>query len=182
MKKQQFLIVDFRSTVKLSSSRKREIDHWILIASEVLEELFKKKIIEANDVKVIELSLLLCGESKIRKLNHEFRHKDKVTDVLSFPNHETLRSGIVEDVHLFLGDLAICHQKVTRQAKEFKIGYKDEFIHLLFHGIIHLLGYDHELSRAEEKLMQKWEELALEEFSKIKKSSAKKKPLARRGF
>jgi probable rRNA maturation factor len=73
---------------------------------------------------------------------------------------------------LFLGDLAICHQKVISQADEFNISYFDEFIHLLFHGVIHLVGYDHEISLKEEKIMELWEEKALSLFSKAKKKGA----------
>src|SRR5690606_12682401 len=128
-------------------------------ASEVLETLWDKKIISVKKPKVLHVSLLICGEAKIKELNREYRGKDKVTDVLSFPAHEDLRKSRLETDELFLGDLAICHQQTKRQAREFKIGYFDEFIHLFFHGVIHLMGYDHEISLKEEKLMEKWEQI-----------------------
>jgi len=171
MKKHPFLVVDYHSSVKLLPSEQRQLKKWLDYASPVVLELLKQKIIPAKDIESIQVSLLICGEQKIRKLNRDFRHKDKVTDVLSFPIHEDLRKTKVTENNLFLGDLAICHQKVRQQAKEFNISYMDEFIHLFFHGLIHLMGYDHEISEEEERLMQLWEKLALDNFSKKKKGA-----------
>lgn len=169
MKKHPFLSVDYISTVKLTASEERQIKKWLHLAGDVLEKLFQNKIIPTKKLKTLEVSLLICGDSRIRDLNRQYRQKDKVTDVLSFPAHEDLRTSTYQFENLFLGDLAICHHQTKRQAKEFKITYMDEFIHLFFHGVIHLLGFDHEISAKEEKLMEKWEKKALEEFSKIKK-------------
>lgn len=169
MKKHPFLSVDYVATVKLTASEERQIKQWLNIASSVLEKLFKEEIVQAKKLKTLEVSLLICGESRIKDLNRQYRQKDKVTDVLSFPAHEDLRKSIYQFDNLFLGDLAICHAQTKRQAKEFNISYMDEFIHLFFHGVIHLLGFDHEMSAKEEKLMQEWENRALTEFSKAKK-------------
>lgn len=169
MKKQHpFLQVDYLSTVNLQPSLDRKISQWLNTASFVLEYLFKQKIVPVKTGQ-IHVSLLICGDLRIRKLNREFRNKDKVTDVLSFPANDNLRKNSLNQEHLFLGDLAICHPKTIKQAKQFQISYMDEFIHLFFHGVIHLLGYDHELSAQEEKLMEKWEQLALKKFSELNK-------------
>ena len=172
MKKHPFLHVDYHATVKLSTAEKKKIDQWLNMASFVLEFLFQEGVLpktKFKKVKTVHVSLLICGEARIKELNQEFRDKDKVTDVLSFPAHEDLRVGSYNMPELFLGDLAICHQITKRQAKEFKITYFDEFIHLFFHGMIHLMGYDHEVSAKEEKLMEKWEKIALDKFSETKK-------------
>lgn len=169
MKKHPFLSVDYQSTVKLTPAEKQKLDKWFYMAGDALHFLFEQKIIPAAHVKELQVSLLVCGDARIRELNLGHRGKDKVTDVLSFPAHEDLRSSKYKESILFLGDLAICHPQTKRQAKTFKIGYFDEFIHLFFHGVIHLMGYDHEISLKEEKLMQKWEEMALQKFSEIKK-------------
>ena len=171
MKKHPFLQLEYHSTVKLSTAEKAKLTKWFKMASEVLETLWDKKIISVKKPKVLHVSLLICGEAKIKELNREYRGKDKVTDVLSFPAHEDLRKSRLKTDELFLGDLAICHQQTKRQAREFKIGYFDEFIHLFFHGVIHLMGYDHEISLKEEKLMEKWEQIALATFSEIKKGA-----------
>lgn len=169
MKKHPFMTVDFRSTVKLTLTEERQIKKWLLLASSVTEELFKSKII-LDKPKSITVSLMICGDSKIKELNRQYRQKDKVTDVLSFPAHEDLRIYKTEYPDLFLGDLAICHAQTKRQSKEFNISYMDEFIHLFIHGLLHLLGYDHEKSLAEEKLMERLEQKALKKFSAKKRA------------
>lgn len=171
MKRHSFLHVDYHSTVKLTSAQEKQIQRWLSLSEQVLEELLKKNIIRIKSVSRVEISLLICGDARIRELNRQCRKKDKVTDVLSFPAHENLRKSFYTESTLFLGDLAICHPQTKRQAKKFNIGYGDEFIHLFFHGLIHLMGYDHEISEKEEKIMQKWEEEALKKFSEIKKGT-----------
>jgi len=171
MKKHHFLQLDYHSTVRLTAPELKKVSLWLNYAGDVLSYLFDQKIVSIQKPKTLHISLMICGDEKIRKINREFRHKDKVTDVLSFPAHENLRKSKMKQDVLFLGDLAICHQQTKRQAKEFNISYYDEFIHLFFHGVIHLLGYDHEVSLKEEKLMEKWENLALEKFSEIKKGA-----------
>lgn len=171
MKKHPFLNVDYQSKVKFTPSEQRQLDKWLYLAGDVLQDLFKKKIIPTKKVKQLHVSLLICGDARIRELNREHRNKDKVTDVLSFPANEDMRSSIYGHSELFLGDLAICHPQTKRQAKKFKIRYMDEFIHLFFHGVIHLMGYDHEISEKEEKVMEEWEQKALKKFSDIKKGS-----------
>lgn len=115
----------------------------------------------------IEMSLTLCGATKIRTLNREHRGKDKKTDVLSFPAHEDLRTGADGPVFgmLSLGDIIICKEVATSQAKEFKIDVEEETVHLLVHGFLHVLGYDHEVSESEEKIMQDLESKLLKKIS-----------------
>jgi probable rRNA maturation factor len=171
MKRHSFLTVTYQSTVKLTPTQKRKLDKWLDMAGDVIKYLFTKKIISDSKINNIQVSLLICGDARMRQLNRSFRNKDKVTDILSFPAHEDLRKKKFNEPVLFLGDLAICHPQTKRQANEFEISYMDEFIHLFFHGMIHLMGYDHEVSLSEEKLMQKWEERALKKFSAIKKGA-----------
>lgn len=177
MKKHPLLYIDFQSSVKLSRAQQIKINQWLTMASSVMESvILKGELIHPAWVKKevsLRVSVLLCGESKIKKLNRDYRGKDKVTDVLSFPSFETLRKapakGEILTSELFLGDLAICHQRTQQQAREFDITYWDEFIHLFMHGFIHLMGYDHEISLKEEKIMQELENRLLELFSKAKK-------------
>lgn len=104
----------------------------------------------------IELSLTLCGKRKIQTLNRDYRGKNKVTDVLSFPQQESLRTQSGAQYfgkRMMLGDIVICRDVTSSQAKNFKITYEQELIHLLIHGFLHLCGFDHEVSQKEEKLM-----------------------------
>ena len=102
-----------------------------------------------------ELSLLLCGDEEIRSLNDSFRGFDCPTDVLAFNVDETPGEG--EEVSL-LGDLAISEERALEQAREMGYSIKRELTLLLSHGILHLLGYEHEESE-----MKKLEEQILSE-------------------
>ena len=112
-------------------------------------------------VKLVTLNLTLCGKTKIKNLNHDYRSIDKVTDVLSFGVHENLRPDIKQKQNnppiLDLGDIFICKDVAAKQAREFDISYEQEIFHLATHGFLHLLGFDHELSLKEEKIMEAYE-------------------------
>ncbi len=180
MKKHPLISFDFYCSVQLPAKEKKAILGWLDLAVKVMAKLMANDDFihpRWNDLnKPYRVSITLCGESRIKKLNFEYRSKDKVTDVLSFPGFESLRKAPQKNdpvgPEVFLGDLVICHQKTQKQARDFEISYHDEFIHLFMHGFIHLLGYDHEKSKKEEKMMQAWEELSLEHFSKAKKKGA----------
>lgn len=81
-----------------------------------------------------EVALALGDDAFVRSLNVQFRGKDKATNVLSFPAGEP---G-------FLGDVALARETVAREAAEQGKSQRDHARHLLVHGILHLLGYDHE--------------------------------------
>ena len=82
------------------------------------------------------VSVLFCGDRAMRRLNRKFRGKDRTTDVLSFP------SGMVPAS--FLGDLVICVPEARRQAARAGLAAGKVLEKLLLHGLLHLLGYDHE--------------------------------------
>lgn len=93
-----------------------------------------------------EISFSVVDEDEIRSLNRDYRRKDSVTDVLSFPVFER---DEIEDSGL-LGDVVICAKRAQEQAEEFGHSYEREIIYLTVHSILHLLGYDHEIE--EEKI------------------------------
>ena len=99
-----------------------------------------------------EISILLTGDKNIRQLNQEFRSIDQPTDVLSFPQNADEDLCIPEEI--ILGDIAVSLDIAKAQAKEHGLDFKEEIILLLIHGILHLLGYDHEISEKEEKKMR----------------------------
>jgi probable rRNA maturation factor len=123
-------------------------------------------------VKDVSISMILCGKRKIQSMNQKYRQIDKATDVLSFPIFENLRPDRkVREKNLpqiELGDLVICKEVAVAQAREFKISYEQEVIHLAVHGFLHLLGFDHEKSLKEEKIMEKYEsELVSKIYKKL---------------
>lgn len=89
-----------------------------------------------------EVEVLLAGDRTLRRLNREFRGKNKATDVLSFP-------AMAEMAGVFAGDLAISLDTAGRQAAEHGHSLRDEVRVLLLHGLLHLSGMDHEVDGGE---------------------------------
>jgi len=85
-----------------------------------------------------EVSLLFCDDARIRELNRQFRGKDKATNVLSFPGPEPFGGG------LFLGDIALAFETIEREAHEQGKSLEQHCRHMIVHGFLHLLGFDHE--------------------------------------
>jgi probable rRNA maturation factor len=122
----------------------------------------------AAALKRAELSILLTGDPQIRRLNREWRGKDKATDVLSFPQYDAtqLRSLARRKSSdtWELGDIVISLPRAYAQAKGRGFRPRQELDWLLVHGLLHLLGYDHEVSAAEEAKMRALELGLLEEI------------------
>lgn len=104
---------------------------------------------------VTELSVVFTSDKEIRKLNRNYRGKDKPTDVLSFP---LLAGSEHRAVVTSLGDLVISLDTTMRQAKEFSVSPSSELLRLLVHGTLHLVGFDHEnVSKNEAARMRRME-------------------------
>jgi probable rRNA maturation factor len=99
-----------------------------------------------------ELSVALVNNREIRKLNAKYRQKDYPTDVLSFP----AANGLPIDVRL-LGDVVISVEKAEEQAKQRGRTLNEETVTLLIHGVLHLIGYDHERSPKDARIMARLE-------------------------
>jgi len=109
------------------------------------------------ELRGCELSLLLVGDAAIRRLNRTWRKKDKATDVLSFPGGDA-PAGMPGPRQL--GDIVISLDTARRQAKEEGRTLDTEMARYLAHGLLHLLGHDHESAR-EARAMAKLEESLL---------------------
>jgi len=121
-----------------------------LTLGEVDEEFLKgvaKKILKGENKKELNLSIVFVGESRIKKLNKEYRGKNRVTDVLSFGDG--------------LNEIVICLQEVKKNARKFNSNFKKELARVLIHGILHLLGYEHEKEKKEAEKMEKKQEYYL---------------------
>ena len=110
-------------------------------------------------VPPVQLSLRIVGAAESRKLNREWRDEDHATNVLSFPAGE----GFDSDELPTLGDLAICVPVVTREAKQQGKSLESHWAHLMIHGVLHLLGYDHEVKR-DAQVMEACEVAILQSF------------------
>ena len=111
-----------------------------------IENLTKNILLYLNQSGA-ELSILLVDDGEMQKLNQQYRGIDKTTDVLSF---EASLPGISSPV---LGDVVISVETAQKQALERGHDIIEEILHLLVHGILHLLGYDHEISEEEYLIM-----------------------------
>lgn len=109
-------------------------------------------ILELVAEKNAELSLALIGDVEMKKLNAKYRNKDYPTDVLSFPIE-----GVVPKETRLLGDVIISVEKAAEQAKARGHSFEEELITLLIHGVVHLLGYDHERSVRQARAMRQVE-------------------------
>jgi probable rRNA maturation factor len=102
-----------------------------------LARTFAKRL-ESEVTSGRPFTCLITGEAEMRRLNRDFRQKDHATDVLSFPSKQTLG---------FLGDIAISFPHARRQAAEYGHEVGQEIEILMLHGVLHLLGMDHEKDR-----------------------------------
>lgn len=128
----------------------------ILIDKQIYDRDITKKFVKgiANSILNIlnleksELSIILTDDQTIRNINREWRGKDIPTDVLSFPMEDSIDHG-----YKILGDVIISLPFAKKQAELINYTYREEVLRLLIHGVLHLLGYDHERSEEDEKVM-----------------------------
>jgi len=115
------------------------------IAEAAIREALKQS--EAEVVDVTEVSVVLTDDAEQRELNKAWRGIDKSTNVLSFPQIEPFApvSGL-------LGDITLARETVAREAEEMGITFEAHFTHLVVHGFLHLLGYDHVVDEDAEEM------------------------------
>ena len=120
-----------------------------------------KKIFKLNSLKrrSFSLTILLTDNSKMRYLNKKFRNKNKITDVLSFPNLDTTDFKKKNSTEIYLGDIALSYEIINRRSKD--SNFNLEFDKMWIHGYLHLLGYNHKklkdykvMKRTEDKILK----------------------------
>lgn len=99
-----------------------------------------------------DVSIGFIGDARMRRLNRTYRRQDRTTDVLAFAYREAPNAA-----SSVLGDVVISIPRARRQAKAWQRSLDEEVLRLLIHGILHLVGYDHEQSRREARRMQRKE-------------------------
>lgn len=112
-----------------------------------------------------ELSIVLSDNDQVQELNRDYREKDKPTNVLSFPALECEGPGhlVLEPGPLHLGDIILAYGVVSCEATEQKIAFEDHLAHLIIHGCLHLIGFDH-MDDEEAEEMESIEIAILSEF------------------
>jgi len=115
------------------------------------------------------VSVLLVENDEIRRINAEYRKKDSVTDVLSFPMLDMEDGKFITEPNemdmdqgrLFLGDIVISVPRAIEQAEAYGHSVERELAFLAVHGVLHLLGYDHNMADREQKMKQRQEDILL---------------------
>ncbi len=129
-------------------------NRWVALGLETICEKAALAVLDRLDIDgdECELSVLGCGDARIKELNADFREKDKATNVLSWPAEERGSEEEGElpetpDADVFgvieLGDIAISYDTCAREAEETGKSLTDHATHLMVHGVLHLLGFDH---------------------------------------
>jgi probable rRNA maturation factor len=113
----------------------------------------------SDELTIKEIDLNICYNPTIQKYNALYRGKDKPTDVLSFPLENEIESELIP---LPLGSIMISVDYVKNVSQELGHSYEEELSLLFIHGILHLLGYDHEIDNGE---MRKREEELIRQFN-----------------
>jgi len=131
-----------------------------------------KKIVPQTELKKyldkgleIEISMVLSNDAEIKKLNKNYRHKNKPTNVLSFPavNFNNLNKSVFKLGFITLGDIVLSYQTIKNESVLQKKKFDDHLSHLIIHSLLHLLGYDHE----QEKEAQIMENLEINLLKKL---------------
>lgn len=147
--------------------------HDLAINLEAWIDLARGALVDEGVHAPAEVSLLFCDETTIAALNQQFMHKDGPTDVLSFPiDYEDEPSGrspdagttgpgepAVSEIPQLIGDIVICPSVAARNAVEHECSTDDEIALLVVHGVLHLLGWDHEVDVEAEKMEAREREL-----------------------
>ena len=119
-----------------------------------VERLVRKAARAAIGAKKKALTIALCNDRRMQALNKRDRRKNKPTNVLSYPSGE----------RVFLGDIVLARQTVWREAHEQNKSPADHLTHLVVHGALHLLGYDHETGKADAERMEALERRILKKL------------------
>jgi probable rRNA maturation factor len=132
----------------------------------ILAQIPKLKGLNVRTTGPLRVDVQCVSARKMSALNLKFRDKNQDTDVLSFEAPEVFQKAG------FLGDLVLSKTKLLQQAKEFGHSPRVEMRVLLVHGVLHLLGFDHETSDQDAKRMARWEAKVLLEAFRLKRSAA----------
>jgi probable rRNA maturation factor len=140
------------------------------ITDELISEILRLTLTRFKNfqsIRLVELSILLTNNSYMRMLNRKYLGKDKPTNVLSFQefafDYKNIKDVSIQKDVVFLGNIAFGYQILLREAQEKAITVTNHFAHLLIHGILHLLGFDHN-THEEAEAMESLEQEILSQF------------------
>ncbi|MBU3572406.1 rRNA maturation RNase YbeY [Priestia aryabhattai] len=150
------LVIDFiDETNEVSKEQQKE-----------LEQLLEAAAIYENLQEDAEVSVTFVDNDRIQEINHQYRHKNQPTDVISFALEEMGEDEmqiIGDEMPRVLGDIVISIPKAHEQAAEYNHSFMRELGFLTVHGFLHLLGYDHETSEDEKEMFTRQKDI-LEQY------------------
>ncbi|GER93962.1 rRNA maturation RNase YbeY [hot springs metagenome] len=179
--------ITIKNNQRLMRVNQRRVKQILKRSLQYLKDSGKLDSLFVAHYPLLEISVFFVNDRKMRELNLQYREKDKTTDVLSFPqiafSNKRQASGIkVQSSKLkkrlsafslqafdsrrmmLLGDIVINIPQAKRQAKEHGFAFYEEVAWLLIHGLLHLLGYDHEKNKYQAKKMREMEKQLLSCF------------------
>lgn len=123
----------------------REAGDWLETAEALVERAAEVALQAVYDDSEgpAEMSVVLADDALVQQLNRDYRGKDKPTNVLSFALTEADEPELGEGAAVMLGDVILAYETVQREAAEQGKSAADHLVHLVVHGVLHLLGYDH---------------------------------------
>jgi probable rRNA maturation factor len=135
----------------------------------LIERAVAAVLVAEGQSGALEVSVLVSDDATLHQLNRDYRGVDAPTDVLSFADEEDADAEATAFVHApgaprYLGDLAISYERVIAQAAEYGHSRERELAFLTVHGILHLLGYDHERGPEDEAAMRARQDVIMQQL------------------
>ncbi len=137
------MIIEIRENAHIFTVLLEE-DRWKTFFPRYWKVFFKRVFSTLQDTEFVKktprfaCSIKLTNDACIQKLNHQFRGKNKATNVLAFPDHTRIESDM-----MYIGDLVLAYETCFKESQAMNIPFLNHFSHVLLHGILHLAGYDH---------------------------------------
>jgi len=158
------MVIEMKLGIQIDKDFQKYLD------SEWLQRVIEQSLTVKEFDSEVELSLVVTDQETVRKLNQQYRGIDKPTDVLSFALTEGIPGDdnpfiIPPDGILHLGEVVISYPQAVKQAEENKQTIEQELALLVVHGVLHLLGYDHD-EPDREREMKAIEQRVLSEIEK----------------
>ncbi|PIT88050.1 MAG: rRNA maturation RNase YbeY [Candidatus Magasanikbacteria bacterium CG10_big_fil_rev_8_21_14_0_10_36_32] len=140
--------------IEINNSKKYSVNNQLILNTVKFAEKLEKTI---NGI--VEINLV--NNQEIKQINKLWRQKNSITDVLSFAWREEKK--LKSD---YLGQIFISYPRIIKQAKEYKVNSEEEFVRMLAHGLLHLVGYDHKTTKDAKKMFFVQEKILSKQFKK----------------
>jgi len=165
------MIKQIEIDVQIKSKKWSEIKNLKIknICAQLIVETELKKFLQKKSNR-LEMSVSLVSDAQIKKINNQFRGKNKPTDVLSFSfldekliRSKGLKEALCKHSQIFLGDIILSFETIKKEALKQNKNFSHHLTHLILHSILHLIGYDHE-NKKDAKIMEEIEIKILKKF------------------